>query len=101
MGWARTLLLGDVGNRLDIGDAEREIDHLKRNMRGAFDKNMSQDEKIEALISDNAELKLYLTSVVRLLVSKGMIAPEEVTAVVEKIDSEDGSIDGKYGGGIV
>ena len=101
MGWARTLFLGDVGNRLDIGDAEREIDHLKRKMRGAFDKNMSQDEKIEALISDNAELKLYLTSVVRLLVSKGIIAPEEVTAVVEKIDSEDGNIDGKYGGGIV
>ena len=24
MGWGRTLLLGDVGNRLDIGDVESE-----------------------------------------------------------------------------
>ena len=30
MGWARTLLLGDIGNRLDIGDAERDIEQLRK-----------------------------------------------------------------------
>ncbi len=33
MGWGRTLLLGDVGNRLDIGDCEREISSLRTKLR--------------------------------------------------------------------
>ena len=33
MGWARTLLMGDVGNRLDIRDTERDIDHIRRELR--------------------------------------------------------------------
>ena len=101
MGWGRTLLLGDIGNRLDIKDTEREIGHLKRKSSEAFDKDMSQEGKIDALISDNAELKLYLASVVHFLVSKGLITSEELSAVVYKIDAEDGNVDGKYDGGIV
>ena len=101
MGWGRTLLLGDIGNRLDIEDTERDIGHLKREIRGAFHKDMSQDKKIDALISENAELKLYLACVIRLLVTKGVISPVELKAVVEKVDAEDGSSDGKYNGDIV
>jgi hypothetical protein len=101
MGWGRTLFLGDIGNRLDIEDTERDIGSLKRRIRGAIDKDMSQDKKIDALISENAELKLYLASVVRVLVTKGMISPEELAAVVEKVDAEDGSVDGQYDGEIV
>ena len=29
MGWGRTLLLGDIGNRLDIEDCERSISALR------------------------------------------------------------------------
>ena len=101
MGWGRTLLLGDIGNRLDIADTERDIEDLKQEIRGAFLGEMSQDMKINALIWENAELKLYLASVIRLLVTKGMIAPEELTAVVEKVDAEDGSADGRCDGEIV
>ena len=101
MGWGRTLLLGDIGNRLDIEDTERDIARLKSAIRGAFHKDMSQDSKIDALLSENAELKLYLASVIRLLVTKGIIAQAELAAVVEKLDAEDGSVDGKYDGKIV
>ena len=101
MGWGRTLFLGDIGNRLDIEDTERDIGSLKREIRGAFHKDMSQDKKIDTLISENAELKLYLASVIRLLVTKDMISPEELAAVVEKVDAEDGSVDGQYDGELV
>ena len=30
MGWGRTFLLGNIGNRLDIEDTERDIAGLKR-----------------------------------------------------------------------
>lgn len=98
MGWGRTLLLGDIGNRLDIQDTERDIDSLKREIRGSFDKDMSQDRKIDVLISENAELKLYLASVIRLMVSRGMMSHQELADMVEKLDDEDGKDDGKYDG---
>ena len=101
MGWGRTLLLGDIGNRLDIEDTERDIASLKQKISGSFHKDMTQDKKIDALIAENGELKLYLASVVRLLTTKGAISPEELRAMVEAVDAEDGSSDGKYDGGIV
>jgi multidrug resistance efflux pump len=101
MGWGRTLLLGDIGNRLDIEDTERDIAHLRRQIAGTFQKDMSQDSKIDALMSENAELKLYLAAIVRLLTAKGTISTEELTAMVEAVDAQDGSIDGKYDGDIV
>ncbi len=101
MGWGRTLLLGDIGNRLDIGDTERDIADLKRKNSIAFLKDMSQDQKIDALLGENAELKLYLASVVRLLTAKGAISRDELEAVVKAVDAEDGSSDGKYEGNIV
>ena len=100
MGWGRTLFLGDIGNRLDIEDTERDIDALKRELGGSYRKDMSQDKKIEALARENAELKLYLASLARLLMTKDIITPDELRAMVKAIDAEDGQVDGQYGGTI-
>lgn len=101
MGWGRTLLLGDIGNRLDIEDTEREIARLSRKIFKASLTDMSQDQKIDTLIKENAELKLYLVSVVRLLAAKGTLSRDALKAMVEAVDAEDGSSDGKYEGNIV
>lgn len=100
MGWGRTLFLGDVGNRLDIQDTERDIDSLKREIRGSFHKDLSQDQKIEKLIAENAEMKLYLASLIRLLTSKGAISPAELSSIVEQVDAEDGKSDGQFSGNL-
>jgi len=47
MGWGRTLLLGDIGNRLDIDDVEREIADLRRQMASGADGSGPQDELID------------------------------------------------------
>ena len=101
MGWGRTLLLGDIGNRLDIEDTERDIARLKRELAGVFRNDMSQDQKMEVLVRENAELKLCLAAVVRLLLAKGTIAKAELETMVGALDAEDGSSDGKYDGEIV
>ena len=101
MGWARTLLLSDIGNRLDIKDTQRDIARLKLEIAGTFNKDMTQDRKIDFLRAENAELKLYLASVVRLLTSKGAISSEELTAMVEAADAEDGGPDQQDDGGTV
>ena len=100
MGWGRTLLLGDIGNRMDIEDTERDIKNLRGRLSRSVNRDISQDKKIELLLAENAELKLYLASLIRLLTSKGTISPAELKAMVEAIDAEDGNSDGKYDGDI-
>ncbi len=100
MGWGRTFLLGDIGNRLDIEDTERDIARLKREIAGAFHKDMSHDEAIATLVSENAQLKLYLLALVRLLTRKGAITRDELKAVVNAVDAEDGQADGKFTGNV-
>ena len=101
MGWGRTLLLGDIGNRLDIADTEQDIARLRHELSTASRKDMSQDETIDALVNENAEIKLYLASMIRLLTAKGNISREELEAMVEAVDAEDGTVDGKYEGNVV
>ena len=62
---------------------------------------MSQIQKIEALIQDNAELKLYLASLIRLLMAKGTITQQELEAMVKSVDAEDGKEDGQLNTDIV
>ena len=98
MGWGRTLLLGDIGNRLDIADTERDIASLKQEIANSFRNDMSQNEKIDMLITESAQLKLGFASLVRLLIRKGSISKDELAAVVAAVDAEDGSIDGQFAG---
>ncbi len=101
MGWGRTLLLGDIGNRLDIEDTERDIAALREEIAGAFRKDMSQDDIIRKLIAENSQLKLYFASLVRLLTRTGTISREDLAAVVAAVDAEDGQVDGQFTGKIV
>ncbi len=73
MGWGRTLLLGDIGNRLDIADTERNIQDLRRELADFDRKEMSRDQINQKLVQENAELKLYLAALMRLLLKKGAI----------------------------
>ena len=86
MGWGRMLLLGNVGQQLDIGD----LDQTVAAMRAAFDRNQSEDREqarsIEQLQQENHELKLYLATLVRLLVAKGVLQQEEVNSAVQAIE---------------
>ena len=92
MGWMRTLLLGDIGNRLDIADAERDLARVRRNTRREMQakgrKDRLQDERLEKLEQENDQLKLCLASLVRLLVEKGTLSEEELASFVDVMDAE-------------
>ncbi len=89
MGWGRTLFLGDIGNRLDIADTERDVEGLQRRLRSKDRADRAQDERLAALESENDQLKLYLASLIRLLVSKGTLSHDELGALVDGIDCDD------------
>ena len=101
MGWGRTLFLGDIGNRLDIEDTEHDIQQLKYKIASAQNKNVSQDQIIKELITEHAQMKLYLASIVRLLLSKGGISKAELEVMIDAIDAQDGKTDGMFHGNIV
>jgi hypothetical protein len=89
MGWMRTLLLGDIGNRLDIGDLEGEFASMQARMASNLKLDGNQERRIERLEQDNADLKLCVASLARLLVTKGILAPAEVQTLVEIVDPLD------------
>ena len=86
MGWGRMLLLGNVGQQMDIGDLDQAVEQ----MRAAFTQNQTEDREqarsIEQLQQENHELKLYLATLVRLLVAKGVLKQEEVDSAVQAIE---------------
>ena len=101
MGWGRTFLLGDVGNRLDISDCEQDIRVLKESLMELHQEENEVDSELHAVQMENNQLKLYLAAVIRLLTSKGLIAKEDIQKMVEIIDAEDGAMDGKARGEVL
>ena len=87
MGWGRMMLLGNLEQQLDIGDLGNAVTE----MQSAFLENqradLDQAKAIAGLRRENQDLKLYLATLVRLLVSKGFIKPEEIETVVRAVES--------------
>ena len=108
MGWGRFLLLGNLGQQLDLSDQKAELENMRyelahsRNVAASASCDASAlQREIAALQRENDELRLYLAALVRLLVSKGAISAEELTAIVNAVDSEDGLPDSRFQGEIL
>lgn len=86
MGWGRMMLLGNVGQQLDISDLSNAIGQMQATLE--WDKNLDlrQERSIEDLRKENHELKLYLATLMRLLVAKGVIKQEEVDTTIQAIE---------------
>ncbi len=100
MGWGRYLLMGDLGQQLDLSDQRAEIDRLRSEIRRNRPAAPDASGQIRELEAENEELRLYLAAIVRILVSKRVVTADELKQVVDAIDAEDGSVDGKYSGEI-
>lgn len=95
MGWARTLLLGDIGNRLDIADAEGEINRIERQQLRAAGVLNEKEREISMLKDELGRQKLATQALTRFLIEKGIIAASELADFISQVDAEDGVIDGK------
>src|SRR5262245_33416063 len=100
MGWGRMFLLGNVGQQMDLAEHENELSSLKTKLAMQRMLGESADVQIGKLIKETDELKLYLAALIRLLVSKNLVAPEEIARIVDTLDREDG-IDRKFTGPII
>ena len=71
MGWGRMLLLGNVGQQLDIGDLNNAIAGMQSAVAQNENVDTEQGRAIERLQKENQELKLYLATLMRLLAARG------------------------------
>ena len=101
MGWGRTFLLGDVGNRMDISDCEADIRVLKESLIDFHSEGQNIDSELLVVQRENDHLKLYLAAITRLLIGKGLLSKEEIEKMVDIIDAEDGAMDGKARGDLL
>ncbi len=86
VGWGRMLLLGNVGQQLDIGDLSKEIATMQSAFASNVDVDHEQGKAIQQLQAENRELKRYLATLIRLLVAKGVVKPEEVETTVQAVE---------------
>ena len=100
MGWGRMLLLGNIGQQLDIQDTQANLGQITAQLQAGHRFDRETADALNRLARENAELKLYLAAVIRLLASKGVVTPAELTAIVDTIDRSDGSGDGGYHGNL-
>lgn len=77
-------------------DALRERSKGARSARAAA----GQASTIGRLEAENAELRLYMATVVSLLIKKNVISREEFESINKIIDKLDGVEDGRFDGGI-
>ncbi|MGB1072180.1 MAG: hypothetical protein ACPG1Z_10985 [Planctomycetota bacterium] len=86
MGWMRTILLGDIGNRLDIEDAEKGIRALRLSLSKAKRTTRTNEERISTLEEENEQLELLITMLLRRLQEKNLLDGDEILSLTEIID---------------
>jgi len=80
MGWGRMMLLGNFGQQMDIED-------LRKGFEQQDARDRTQEQNIETLLQENSQLKLAVTALSRLLVSKGVLTPAEVQEIGRAIEN--------------
>ncbi len=91
----RTLLLGDIGNRLDIADTERSIEAMRSSHVRTVQNLHERDQMIEVLRAELGQQKLAIQALTRFLVDSKVVDSERLAEFVRDVDAEDGVIDGK------
>lgn len=102
MGWARTLLLGDIGNRLDIADTETGINELRGRLSAMRSERRRTDahqdaqlanarQRLDELEAEVDDLKLYVTALSELLIEYAGVPRERVQRLVGAVDPDEGA----------
>ncbi len=87
MGWGRMLLLGNVGQQLDIEEVKDYLNTAISEINENQKLDLEQAAQIERLMVENRELKLYTLGLVRLLSSKGIITQLELNGIVSTVEN--------------
>lgn len=88
MGWMRMLLLGNIGQQMDISENEAGLSALRQSMRGKRHKDAAQDRLLADLRQEVDQLKLALAAVSRLCIAKGVFAHDDLGRLLDAAEGE-------------
>lgn len=91
------ILDSEWNQRADIEAQKAEIKELKRHLRH----HLTSDPAEADLRKQNGKLKLYIAVLFRLMISKGLASRDEIWALIEQIDAEDGQADDSFSGKVI
>jgi hypothetical protein len=98
-------LIGSVGDLIwnisqdsKISSLNEEVNRLKESARSSPDPIQAQLKELQAA---NGELRLYVATLFRLLLSKGVVARDEAVKLLGEVDEEDGKPDHSHEGKIL
>jgi hypothetical protein len=74
---------------------------LKTRMRAIGRRDAVQDSQLVDLWSEVLDLKLYMATLFRLMVKKGLVTPEQLRQLVDEVDASDGTEDGVFRGDVI
>jgi hypothetical protein len=81
------LLLGDVGQQLDIDDVENDVARLRARLSSQHTTDRTQDEALLTLRKEVSDLKLVVGELTRLLVAGGTLPAEAIEQLVRGVDA--------------
>ena len=86
MSWTRLLMLGDVGQQLDISDVESDVAGIRARLHSQAQADKSHEEALLVLRREVTDLQLVVGELARLLVASGAVPREQVEAIVRSVD---------------
>ncbi len=87
MGWGRMLLLGNVGQQMDIEEVKDYLNQAIREINQNAQVDEQQADAIARLDKENRELKLCVLGLARLLSSKGVLSESELSSLGMAIEA--------------
>lgn len=101
MGWGRMMLLGNIGQQLDIQDTQEALRSLDQRLRAAGKFDQETSDYLHTQHREFSELRLHYAALIELLLNKGLVNREELLQLVDKIDRADGKADQKHNGSLI
>ena len=82
MGWTRFLLLGDIGQQLELNEHAERLSRMVRR-RHDHGKDHEQDERLHELEAEVMQLNAALAAVVDIVRAKGIANDQEIAKALE------------------
>lgn len=95
MGWLSHILLGDLGQSVDIVETRDTTQRQQRTITRQGMELRGQSAEVARLKRRTEELHLALTALTCYLIESGRIPKDELAEFIRRIDSEDGEEDGR------
>ncbi len=95
MGLLKHILLGDFGQSLDISETAERVELQEKAQQLQSSRLRSKDLEIARLKTHTEKLHLAISGLTKYLITRGIVAENDLAAYLDEIDATDGTHDGK------